>query len=273
MQQSNKNNNLGGSMYEQLDVGKSRRPSLANLVTEVPRTFLEMSALAMAWPMLRSLSRGDGHTVMVLPGFLASDQSTRMMRGYLQRMGYSPVGWDLGRNMGHFDIMASRLPETFLDLVEKTGEKVSLIGQSLGGVFARELARLYPDHVRQVISLGSPIRMDKSDAVASIVARMFEQSTGMTPEEMRDALDFFDESESPPVPMTAVYSKCDGVVHWEGCMEKFEDKLTQNVRVFGSHCGMGFNPSVYHIIADRLAQPEDGWEKYQRTAALSAVYA
>jgi len=260
-------------MYEQLDVGKPRRPLLTNLVTEIPRTLLEMSALSMAWPMLRSLSQGDGHTVMLLPGFMASDRSTRLMRRYLQRMGYSPYGWDLGRNTGHFDIMASHLPEAFLDLVEQTGEKVSLIGQSLGGVFARELARLYPDRVRQVISLGSPIRMDKSDAVASVVARMFKQSTGMTPEQMRDALEFFDESQSPPVPMTAIYSKGDGVVHWEGCMEQFEDKTTQNIRVFGSHCGMAFNPSIYHIIADRLAQPEDGWEQYQRPAALAAVYA
>jgi len=259
-------------MYEQLDVEKSRRPLLTNLVTEIPRTFLEMGALSMSWPMLCNLRRGDGHTVMLLPGFLASDQSTKLMRRYLQCMGYSSVGWDLGRNTGHFDLMASRLPETFLDIVEQAGEKISLIGQSLGGVFARELARLYPDRVRQVISLGSPIRMDKSDAVASIVARMFEQSTGMTPEEMRDALEFFDENESPPVPMTAIYSKGDGIVHWEGCMEKFEDKMTQNIRVFGSHCGMAFNPSIYHIIADRLAQPENGWEKYQRPAALSAVY-
>jgi pimeloyl-ACP methyl ester carboxylesterase len=273
MQQCNKNNNLGGLMYEQLDVEEQRRPALVNLVTEIPRALLDMSALSLAWPMLRRLSRGDGHTVMLLPGFMASDQSTRLMRRYLRRMGYSPVGWELGRNMGHFDIMASRLPEAFLELSEKTGEKISLVGQSLGGVFARELARLYPDRVRQVISLGSPIRMDKSDAVASIVARMFEQATGMTPEAMRDALEFFDESESPPVPMTAIYSKCDGVVHWEGCMEKFEDKITQNIQVTGSHCGMGFNPSIYHIIADRLAQPEDGWEKYQRSAALSAVYA
>jgi hypothetical protein len=246
MQQCNKNNNLGGLMYEQLDVEEQRRPALVNLVTEIPRALLDMSALSLAWPMLRRLSRGDGHTVMLLPGFMASDQSTRLMRRYLRRMGYSPVGWELGRNMGHFDIMASRLPEAFLELSEKAGEK---------------------------ISLGSPIRMDKSDAVASIVARMFEQATGMTPEAMRDALEFFDESESPPVPMTAIYSKCDGVVHWEGCMEKFEDKITQNIQVTGSHCGMGFNPSIYHIIADRLAQPEDGWEKYQRSAALSAVYA
>jgi pimeloyl-ACP methyl ester carboxylesterase len=264
---------FGGQMYEQLDVEKPRSPSVTNLVTELPRTLLEMSALSLAWPLLRGLKRGDGHPVMLLPGFLASDQSTVVLRRYLKRMGYVPVGWDLGRNTGQFDIMANRLPEVFLDLVEKTGEKISLVGQSLGGVFARELARLYPDHVRQVVALGSPIRMDKSDAVASIVSRMFEESTGMTPDEMRDALEFFGESESPPVPMTAIYSKADGVVHWEGCMEKEEDSITQNIRVCGSHCGMAFNPAIYHIIADRLAQPVDGWEKYQRSAAMAATYA
>lgn len=259
-------------MYEQLDVDKPRNPSVANLVTELPRTLLEMSALSLAWPLLRSLKRGDGHPVMLLPGFLASDESTRVLRRYLQRMGYTPFGWDLGRNTGQFDIMANRLPEVFLDLVEKTGEKISLVGQSLGGVFARELARLYPDHVRQVVALGSPINMDKSDAVAALVTRMFEQSTGMTPEEMRDALEFFDETNSPPVPMTAIYSKADGVVHWEGCMEREEDHMTQNIEVCGSHCGMAFNPSIYRIIADRLAQPADDWQKYQRSAVLAAAY-
>ena len=260
-------------MYEQLDVAKPRGPALSNLATELPRTLLEMSALSLSWPLLRGLKRGDGHPVMLLPGFLAGDRSTALLRRYLQRMGYSPTGWSLGQNTGQFDIMATRLPEVFLDLVEASGQKISLVGQSLGGVFARELARLYPDHVRQVISLGSPIRMDKSDAVASIVSRMFEQSTGMTPDEMRDALEFFDESSSPPVPMTAVYSKGDGVVHWEGCMERDEDEMTQNVQVCGSHCGMAFNPSIYHIVADRLAQPEDDWQKYQRPAVFTAAYA
>ena len=260
-------------MYEQLDVEKPRGPSMMNLASEVPRTLFELSALSMTWPLLRTLPRGDGHSVMVLPGFMAGDESTAVLRKYLSRMGYSPVGWNLGRNTGRFDIMATQLPEMFLQLMEQTEGKVSLIGQSLGGVFARELARLYPQHVRQVISLGSPIRMDKSDAVASIVSQLFERSTGMTPEEMRDALEFFDESSSPPVPMTAIYSKGDGVVHWEGCMEEFEDGTTQNVRVCGSHCGMAFNPSIYHIVADRLAQADNEWVKYQRPAALAALYA
>ncbi|MFT5098567.1 MAG: pimeloyl-ACP methyl ester carboxylesterase [Patiriisocius sp.] len=260
-------------MYEQLDVEKPPGPSLKNLLTEIPRTLFQLGTLPMVWPMLRTLSKGDGHKVMVLPGFMASDSSTALLRRYLERMGYSPVGWDLGRNTGSFDIMATRLPEVFLDLVDSTDGKISLIGQSLGGVFARELGRLYPDQVRQVISLGSPIRMDKSDAVASIVARLFEQSTGMTPEEMRDALEFFDESVSPPVPMTAVYSKGDGIVHWQGCMEELEDGMTQNIQVCGSHCGMAFNPAIYHIVADRLAQAENNWVKYKRPAAVAALYA
>lgn len=249
---------------KQLDVAKPHGPSLTNLLTEIPRTLFQLGSLPMAWPLLGTLSKGDGHKVMVLPGFMASDGSTGVLRRYLKRMGYSPVGWGLGRNTGRFDLMAARLPEVFLDLVDQTDGKISLIGQSLGGVFARELGRLYPDHVRQVISLGSPIRMDKSDAVASIVARLFEQSTGMTPEKMRDALEFFDESAAPSIPMTAIYSKGDGVVRWEGCMEEFEDDMTQNIQVCGTHCGMAFNPSIYHIVADRLAQAEDNWVKYQR---------
>lgn len=260
-------------MYERLEIQKSPGPSLFNLLTEVPRTLIDISALSWSWPLLRTMPKGDGHTVMVLPGFLASDESTRLLRVYLQRMGYDARGWGLGRNSGRFDIMAKRLPEAFLELAEETGKKITLVGQSLGGVFSRELARLYPDQVRQVISLGSPIQLTKMDAVAEIVSQVFEQSTGMTPEEMRDALEYFDESASPPVPMTAIYSKGDGIVHWSGCLEEHEDHQTQNIRVCGAHCGMGFNAAIYHIIADRLAQAEDAWEKYKRPKALAAAFA
>lgn len=259
-------------MYEALEIKKSPGPSLLNLLTEVPRTLIEISTLSLSWAPLRTLPKGDGHTVMVSPGFLASDESTRVLRLYLQKMGYNAVGWGLGRNTGRFDIMAKRLPEAFLELVEQTGEKISLVGQSLGGVFSRELARLYPDQVRQVITLGSPIQLTKSAAVAEVVSRLFEESTGMTPDEMRDALEFFDESDSPPVPLTAIYSKGDGVVHWSGCLEADEDHQTQNIQVCGSHCGMAFNPAIYHIIADRLAQAENTWQKYEKPNGLTAAF-
>ena len=260
-------------MYEELDVSQPVRPSVLNLLTELPRTLLEVSTLPLLWGALRSLPKGDGHTVMVLPGFLAGDESTRVLREYLTRMGYEAKGWGLGRNTGRFDIMAQQLPEAFLGLAEEAGGKVSLVGQSLGGVFSRELSRLYPEYVRQVITLGSPIRIGRSEAVASVVSKLFEQSTGMTPEEMRSALEFFDESASPKVPMTAIYSKGDGVVHWQGCMEENEGELTQNIRVCGSHCGMGFNSAIYHIVADRLSQADGHWQKYHRSAALAAAYA
>lgn len=250
-------------MYEEIQVVEQRRPSLFHLMTEIPRTLVEMTALSVSLPLLSTVAKGDGHTVMVLPGFLAGDESTAVLRSYLRTMKYRPYGWGLGRNTGKFDLMASTLPEAFLALCEKAEGKITLIGQSLGGVYARELARLYPDKVRQVISLGSPITMDKTNEVATLVSSLFEKSTGMTPEEMKQALEFFDESQSPPVPMTAIYSHSDGVVHWEGCIEAEEDHQTQNIRVCSSHCGMAFHPAIYHIIADRLSQPADDWQKYE----------
>ncbi len=260
-------------MYQQIEVRRTPGPSLFNLFTEFPRTLAEISTLPMSWLPLRTLPKGDGHTVMVLPGFLAGDESTRVLRFYLERMGYTVKGWGLGRNTGQFDIMANRLPDAFLSLVEETGEKISLVGQSLGGVFSRELARLYPEQVRQVISLGSPIQMEKSEAVAGLVSRLFEESTGMSPDEMKDALEYFDETAAPPVPMTAIYSKGDGVVHWKACMEHEEGDQTQNIQVCGSHCGMAFNPTIYQIIADRLAQPDGEWQKYQSRKGLTPAYA
>ncbi len=95
-----------------------------------------------------------------------------------------------------------------------------------------------------------------------LVRRMFEQQSGMTVEQMRDLLEEMDPHRSPPLPITAIYSRGDGIVNWRVCLEHEEDKETQNIEVCGSHCGMGFNPVIYYIIADRLAQPEDDWQRF-----------
>ena len=114
-----------------------------------------------------------------------------------------------------------------------------------------------------MITLGSPFSMSGSDASNGLVRRLFEQQSGVSVEQMRDR---FADDSSPPVPLTAIYSKGDGVVHWSGCMEKDEDAITQNIRVPGSHCGMGFNPIIYRIVADRLSQRVGEWAKYQSFA-------
>jgi pimeloyl-ACP methyl ester carboxylesterase len=260
-------------LYEKLDLPKDRSseemrkarpPSLLNALTELPRTLLDISALCLSLPLLANMPRGDGHPVMVLPGFMASDSSTALLRRYLQLLGYQPMGWGLGRNTGRFEIIQQTLIEQFLEVAETCDEKITLIGQSLGGVYARELARFYPSKVRQVITLGSPFGVLNGTAANPIVRRLFETQSGLSIEKMREAIFEIDPHKTPPVPLTAIYSKGDGVVNWRVCREAFEDFETDNIQVFGAHCGMGFNAAIYGIIADRLSQPLDDWRKFER---------
>ena len=252
-------------MYETLDVSqyRSRGPSSLNTFTEIPRTLLEMSTLLMALPVLRLLPRGDNHTVMVLPGFMVGDESTTVLRGYLSSMGYTAIPWLLGRNTGGLEVMQARLRDRFEEACRRSNGPVSLIGQSLGGIYARELARWAPDKVRQVITLGSPFGVTHAGETQSAVRRVFEQQTGTTVAQMRDAIRAMEAQTTPPIPLTAIYSKGDGIVNWRVCREADEDHQTQNIEVWGSHCGMGFNPSIYRIIADRLAQSTAQWQKYR----------
>jgi len=252
-------------MYEEIDVAAWRAgaPPLANALTELPRTLMEMQGLLAALPLLSMARRRDGDPVLLLPGFLAGDESTAVIRRFLTRLGYEPLPWDLGRNTGRAEIMQRLLPERMLDLARSAGRRLSLVGQSLGGVYARELARMYPDHVRQVITLGSPFATRHGTSTVPIVRRLFEQQSGMTVEAMRELLESMDPHVSPPVPMTAIYSRGDGVVNWRVCKEAEEDEMTQNIEVCGSHCGMAFNPLIYRIVADRLAQREDDWQHYK----------
>lgn len=252
-------------MYEELDVARHRgsSPPAINALTELPRTLVEIQGLAALLPLLTFSQRGDGHPVMVLPGFLAGDDSTAVLRRFLDRLGYQTEGWLLGRNTGRPELMQKVVPERFLDMVRECGQKITLIGQSLGGVYARELGRLYPDHVRQVITLGSPFGTRNGTSTLPLVRRLFERQSGMTVEAMRKLLEDLDPHVSPPVPLTAIYSRGDGVVNWRVCREADEDEITQNIEVCGSHCGMAFNAWIYRIIADRLAQDEDAWQPYR----------
>jgi pimeloyl-ACP methyl ester carboxylesterase len=252
-------------LYEPLDVGRyrSQPPSPLSAITEIPRTLFEMTTLLASLPLLNMLPKGDKHAVMVLPGFLAGDESTAMLRRYIAGLGYASLPWGLGRNTGHLEIMQRSLQDRLTQVWDEYQGQVSLVGQSLGGVYARELARLFPERVRQVITLGSPFGVTNANAANPMIRRLFERQTGMTIGQMREAIVALDPNRTPPVPLTAIYSKGDGIVNWRVCKETVEDHQTQNIEVCGSHCGMGFNPVIYRIIADRLAQQPATWKKYQ----------
>jgi pimeloyl-ACP methyl ester carboxylesterase len=248
-------------------MNEARAPSLALLALEA-RALPELALFLQAQPLLRQAPRGDGHGVLVLPGFTASDASTRPLRRYLERQGYSVHGWSLGANRGPTPglevAMMRRLEQVWIE----TRSKVSLVGWSLGGIYARELAKRRPDLVRCVVTLGSPFAASPR---STNVWRLFEGVSGRSVSDI-EKHQLAGLRQPPPVPSTAVYSTSDGVAAWQGCVDTTEGPHTENVRVAGSHCGLGHNPQAVWVIANRLAQAEGEWQRFDRGGWASLVF-
>ncbi len=214
------------------------------------RAWLELASVLPALPVLDRAPAGDGHPVLVLPGWLAGDLSTRTLRWFLRRRGYHVHGWRLGQNVGATDAIVEGLGKRFHALRTRHRRRISVLGWSLGGIYAREVARRYPDDVRQVITLGSPF----ADPSATMPARLYRAMFGRAREKRLLA-------EPIPVPATSIYSKSDGVVAWQSCLDT-PGPRRENVEVWSSHCGLGHHPAALLVIADRLAQPEGAWRPF-----------
>jgi pimeloyl-ACP methyl ester carboxylesterase len=231
------------------------------------RAFHEFGAFLGALPLLGLAPKGDGHTVLVLPGLVASDTSTRPLRSFLRNRGYAVSGWRQGRNLGLRDGVQHAMVDLVHELSDAGGRKISLVGWSLGGLYARQLAKMMPERVRSVITLGSPFA---GHPKATNAWRVYELASGRSAEEedhrFGGAL-----SETPPVPTTAIFSRTDGICAWQGCMEK-PSAGCENIEVESSHCGMGHHPAVVYAVADRLAQPEGNWTPFDRSGWRSIVY-
>lgn len=236
-------------------------PSLFASLTEFPRTAVEAMTMFAAWlPLVHLSPRGDSHPVMVLPGFMGGDASTRALREFLRALGYKPLPWSLGTNTGNPNQL-EQITRRFYRLQHTPGTQVSLVGQSLGGVYARQIATQFPDAVRCVITLGSPYRATHSGSTSPLVAQLFEEMSGLTIEELREIVPQPDQHTHLPMPATSIYSKLDGVVGWQTCIEP-ESALSENIHIGGSHTGMAMNPLILTVIADRLAQNPENWQKF-----------
>jgi len=244
---------------------REQSPGLWYLLAEA-RAPIEAATLVPALPALLRGPKGDGHHVVAIPPFGAGDGFTTVLRWYLGRLGYHVHKW------GQNEILALHRLSTVavkrLDEIceEAGGAKVTLIGHSLGGIYAREVARAAPDHVRRVITVGSPFA---GDLRSNVVWPMYEAVTGTRiksiPPEVMARL-----NQPLPVPSTAIYSKSDGVVSWQTCIDA-EAPTTDNVEVPGSHIGLLHNPAVLQVIADRLAEPEGSMRPFVPSGWLRLV--
>lgn len=232
------------------------------------RAFPELGGFVASLPLLTALApRGDGHPVLVLPGLVTSDRSTVPLRTFLKGRGYATYGWALGRNYGPLPGFEDKMLDRVKQLADKHGRKVSLVGWSLGGIYARQLAKMLPDEVRGVITLGSPFN---GDPRATNAWKLYEFTSGHKVDDrerhMGGAI-----SDSPPVPTTAIYSRSDGICAWQSCVEN-DLPHTESIEVEASHCGLGHHPAVVYAVADRLAQPEGQWKKFDRSGFKALFY-
>lgn len=247
---------------------KIDKPSGFWLLTDGFRAFMELASTQLVHLFKKYPSNGDGHPVLVIPGFLGSDFSTRLLRKFINQLGYVSYDWGLDRNLANFDDLDFLL-ERIDALFEKHQKKISLIGWSLGGVYARQLAKLRPAKVRQVITMGSPFNGATEPNNARWLYEWIKSQTGT--KEVEPAV-LADLPNPAPVPTTAVYSLEDGVIPWQVCTEQVEDEMHQNVRVHGSHLGFGANFSVFHLIADRLRYKRENWKKFKRSSSRRARF-
>ena len=258
----------------QKSLDMNSKPSFINLLRE-GRILFEMGITTLMMPALMAAPKGDGHPVMVLPGFLASDISTIPLRKFLRLKGYKDEGWGLGRNMGKHIVDGKRVvSDELIDQVIRLSvihnQKVSLVGWSLGGILAREVARIVPDCVRQVITLGSPF--NGPEGAAPMAARMFKLlNRDLVEKEIHLAHEIF---VPPPVPSSAIFSRSDGIVSWQSCVNKQDvlNKQTENIEVQGSHIGLGYNHQAFWIVANRLAQAEGQWQPFQHRGLQNILF-
>ncbi len=242
------------------------KPPSPWLAAAEPRAVFELSWFAQTLPLLRLSKRGDGHPVLVLPGFLGGDASTAPLKRLLRSLGYDARGWLQGQNLGLRPGVELLMIRRLRDLHLSSGRRVSLIGWSLGGIYARELARQHPDAVRQVITLGSPFNLSMR---ANHAWKLYELLSGETIDAQSE---LFERVGRPlEVPATAVYTRTDGVVAWQCCLQE-SGPTAENVEVYGSHSGLGHNPLALEVIVDRLAQPPGEWLAFERRGWRRAAF-
>lgn len=205
---------------------------------------LDALRLAGAVPRLAGAPRGDGHLVVDIPGWRAPELSGAPLRSYLRRLGYDARGWGFGTNTGDPRRDVERLAARVLELVDAAGAPASLVGWSLGGVIAREVARRHPDAVRRVITYGTPVAGPAHTTVARFL--------GGGPSDVEEVTRRLDAESPIRVPLTIMYSRRDGIVSWRACLDHASPQA-EHVEVSSRHIGMGVDPDVWAVVADRLA--------------------
>jgi len=253
---------------------KSARPPRLIYSLLEGRALLEMALLPPLLPLLASTPRGDGHPVLLLPGFTAGDATMIGLKLFLQSRGYHVETWGLGQNTGFKLKFSQAVEQKVRYLHHRHRRKVSVVGWSLGGVYGFYTAHCAPECIRSVVSLGSPMRFSpehfKTPLMVRAVYRYFAHPMGPVAHLAHVRAKVL--KSPPPMPSTCIYSMTDGVVPPTAARIDASDAAHENIWVPGSHLGLGFNAAVMWILADRLVQPEGAWQPFRIDGPLGSLY-
>lgn len=237
------------------------RPPLALLGTEPLRAALEFLAFKVnGVPQKKVIPAGDGHPVIIFPGLATDSSAIAPLRDYCESLGYSMLDWGRGLNtgpQGDMDRWLQELADHTAELLEAHQDTATLIGWSLGGLYAREVAKLLAPQVRQVITIGTPFNAEADHTNVGWLFRLLSGTSVAIDPALSRRLRM-----PPPLPTTSIYSRSDGVVAWETCRHARPARRVQDIEINGSHIGMGWNPEVLQIVGDRLAQHPARWQPY-----------
>jgi pimeloyl-ACP methyl ester carboxylesterase len=224
---------------------KIKKPSVFLHLTEVFRASYEWIRGALFLNGVSQQNIGKGQVVLVIPGLVSTDVLTVVLRKYLQKLGYNVFGWEMGLNLGRLESVHG-LVQKVEKMAQEHQQKIVVIGWSMGGIFAREVAKTTPNSVKQVMTIGSPFADILAPNWAKRVFDVLNRGIEI------DQTVLAQLHEPAPVPTTAFYSKLDGIVPWQACREIVENDTHKNVEISSSHLGMGANPSVIKTIAANL---------------------
>ncbi len=238
-------------------MGTIKKPPLYKMFLE-PTGILQLVNIVPAFGVLESLPDGNGQPVIVIPGLTTNDMSTLPLRKFLKFKNFNSYGWDQGFNLTYTQKLEDKLIDYVKKISDQHGEKVALIGWSLGGMTARVLAWKVLDYASQVISIGAPFRGLRG---GSNVDWWFEIVSGQKIQDFNPV--WADEaSKQPAIPSTSIYTKGDGMVSWQYCMDEEEGPITQNIEAGTNHLGLGMNPYVWTVIVDRLHEDLNNWKHF-----------
>ena len=233
---------------------------------ELPRTIGEIVATRVLRRSLNKLPAGDGHGVLVIPGFLSDDFFSAPLLAHLNRLGYNAIGWSQGTNLGPGKVQVESVAELVSQFADRSGDKISIVGHSLGGIYAREIAKLVPDVVRQTITMGSPFAVEQEPS--NFAGKWFRRFNP----DLEQLKQTYQYAAPPPQPTSAIYTRLDGVVGWGLSVQQDGHAHCENIEVRGSHCGLIHNASVWYVLADRLSQQCGQWQPFSREGWRELVY-